>query len=158
MSIPVLGSGDCVTAHQVVDRHAGTRVSGVLVGRGALRNPWIFQEAMAIGSREEIPAVTGADRGQFLLDYIALLLSEGVDEKYGFRHTAPMKRRVKPRHNAGRERWVVNKLRALGSWYTKGSHGGSQLRIAINQAMTVSEVTDIIKTHFFNGCSDLQPA
>ena len=151
VSIPVLGSGDCVTAHQVVDRHAGTRVSGVLVGRGALRNPWIFQEAMAIGSREEIPVVTNADRGQFLLDYIALLLSEGVDEKYGFRHAAPMKRRIKPRHNAGHERWVANKLRALGSWYTKGLHGGSVLRTEINHAESISELRDIIYRFFFEG-------
>ena len=31
-----------------------------------------------------------ADRGQFLLDYIDLLLRERVDEEHGFRHEAPM--------------------------------------------------------------------
>jgi len=43
VSIPVLGSGDCVEPSDVVTRLARGHVSGVLVGRGALRNPWIFQ-------------------------------------------------------------------------------------------------------------------
>src|SRR3954464_6491750 len=39
LSIPVFGSGDCVTPEQVVEKlQAG--VEGVLVGRGVLRNPW----------------------------------------------------------------------------------------------------------------------
>src|SRR5690349_17513561 len=45
LSIPVLGSGDCVEAGQIASRLTGTAVGGVLVGRGALRNPWIFQQA-----------------------------------------------------------------------------------------------------------------
>jgi len=154
VSIPVLGSGDCVTAHQVVERHASTRVAGVLVGRGALRNPWIFQEAMAIDSQEDIPGATDADRGQFLLDYIDLLLSEGVNEKYGFRHIAPTKRRIKPRHTAGRDRWVVNKLRALGSWYTKGLYGGSVLRTEINHAESINELRDVIYRFFLQDAAD----
>src|SRR6187401_3080487 len=42
LSIPVLGSGDCVAPDDVVSRLGLGQVSGVLVGRGALRNPWIF--------------------------------------------------------------------------------------------------------------------
>ena len=45
LSIPVFGSGDCVEPSQLVDRLGGGSVAGVLVGRGALRNPWIFQQA-----------------------------------------------------------------------------------------------------------------
>ena len=44
-----------------------------------------------------------------------------------------------------RERWVVNKLRALGSWYTKGLDGGSQLRVAINSAESVDHLREIIR-------------
>src|SRR5919201_6756278 len=39
LSIPVLGSGDCIEPSHVVERLGGS-VSGVLVGRGVLRNPW----------------------------------------------------------------------------------------------------------------------
>ena len=34
----------------------------------------------------------------------------------------------------GHDRWVINKLRALNSWYTKGLDNGSHLRVAINAA------------------------
>jgi nifR3 family TIM-barrel protein len=44
VNIPVLGSGDCVEPEQIVGRMT-TGVSGVLVGRGVLRNPWILAQA-----------------------------------------------------------------------------------------------------------------
>jgi len=159
VSIPVFGSGDCVTPEQVVERISNSEVSGVLVGRGALRNPWIFQQAKEMAAGLKVRVVTASDRGQFLLDYIDLLLHEGVREAHGFRHSAvktDTRKGLSYRTQSSRERWVVNKLRALGSWYTKGNHGGSQLRIAINQAGTVSELTDVIKRHFFDGRLDSQ--
>lgn len=161
VSVPVFGSGDCVTAAQVVDRLATTRVAGVLVGRGALRNPWIFRQASALAAGRAAPEVTPAQRGRFLLQYIDLLLREGVGEADGFRHTAPGAdvERTRPQRAArGRERWVVNKLRALGSWYTKGMHGGSQLRSAINRAESVGALRDIIRRHFFESPAEQAPA
>ena len=152
VGIPVMGSGDCVTAEQVVDRTHGTGVSGVLVGRGALRNPWIFQQSSALASGNGVPEVSHAERGRFLLEYIDLLLAEGIDESHGFRHHAPG---AAPspgrtfRRPGQRERWVVNKLRALGSWYTKGFRDGSRLRTAINRAASVAELRDIISEFFF---------
>ena len=50
VNIPVLGSGDCIEASQVVERMRHSGVAGVLVGRGALRNPWIFEQAAALVS------------------------------------------------------------------------------------------------------------
>ena len=151
VGIPVLGSGDCVTPGQLVDRgRAG--VAGVLVGRGALRNPWIFQQAAALAAGRPAPAVPLAERGRFLLDYIDLLLREGVGEAHGFRHHAPGAAPSRPRPSRparSRERWVVNKLRALGSWYTKGLYGGSQLRTAINRADSVEALRGVVRAHFF---------
>ena len=51
----------------------------------------------------------------------------------------------------GRERWVINKLRALGSWYTKGLDNGSHLRTAINQSESLGELRDVIARFFFEG-------
>ena len=45
LSIPVFGSGDCIDPEQMVERLRHNGVRGVLVGRGALRNPWIFEQA-----------------------------------------------------------------------------------------------------------------
>src|SRR4029453_14234943 len=89
VSIPVCGSGDCVDPEQIVQRLQGGRVSGVLVGRGALRNPWIFEQATSLMSGQTPRAVTPNERGQFLLDYIDLLMHERIDEAEGFRHVAP---------------------------------------------------------------------
>ena len=153
VTIPVFGSGDCVTADQVIDRTARTGVAGVLIGRGALRNPWIFQQAAAMAAGHPAPTVSLEERGQFLRDYIELLLHEGIDEARGFRHAArgvdPASRPAATRHAKGRERWAVNKLRALGAWYTKGFSGGSRLRTAINSAESIDELREVIHDCFF---------
>src|SRR6267378_4068358 len=122
LSIPVLGSGDCIEPQQVVDR-LRSGVSGVLVGRGILRNPWVLAQAADIASGRAPREVTLRERGEFLLDYIDLLVNERVNEGDGFRHLAPVAeddRTPAERVARGRERWVINKLRALCSWYSKG--------------------------------------
>jgi tRNA-dihydrouridine synthase B len=146
VGIPVFGSGDCVEAAQVVERLRGTGVQGVLVGRGALRNPWIFVQAFEAAAGLPVQPVSLAERGQFLLDYIDLLLRERVDEAAGFRHLATSEATHAPA--VGRERWVINKLRALGAWYTKGLTGGSELRTQINATQSIAQLRDIIKTFF----------
>jgi len=146
VSIPVFGSGDCVEPGQLVDRLRGTRVAGVLVGRGALRNPWIFAQATDIAAGFAPRGVTREARGRFLLEYIGLLLNEGVNERDGFRHSASTDLAGPVR---GRERWVVNKLRALGTWYTKGLENGGHLRVSINSAQSAAHLTDIISEFFF---------
>lgn len=50
----------------------------------------------------------------------------------------------------GRERWVINKLRALNSWYTKGLEDGSHLRISINSATSIAQLRDLIAAFFFS--------
>ena len=148
LRIPVFGSGDCVQADQVVDRLREAGTAGVLVGRGALRNPWIFAEAArALGGDQPAPASLG-ERGAFLLEYIDLLMAERVGERPGFRHAAPGAAIEPPPPSRGRERWVVNKLRALGSWYTKGLEGGSELRVAINGAESVTRLREIVSAFF----------
>ncbi len=147
VTIPVFGSGDCVEPTDVIDRLSLNPVGGVLVGRGALRNPWIFKQAAALAAGTTPEPVSMADRGQFLLDYIDLLVNERVDEADGFRHSAPGT--AGDRSPAtGRAKWVINKLRALNAWYTKGIPGGSQLRIKVNAAESISELRELIVDFF----------
>jgi tRNA-dihydrouridine synthase B len=148
VTIPVFGSGDCVDANQIVERLRDGGVSGVLVGRGALRNPWIFEQAASMMAGESPRPVTAAERGQFLLDYIDLLIHERVDEAEGFRHVAPGQTPEPSAPARGHDRWVINKLRALNSWYTKGLDGGSHLRVAINSAESIGQLRDIIAGFF----------
>jgi hypothetical protein len=99
--------------------------------------------------------VSAEARARFLLEYIDLLLRERVDEAIGFRHTAPMApeeaERARQEPAQGRERWVINKLRALMSWYSKGLDGGSHLRIRVNQAASIGELRDIVHEFFVDG-------
>jgi tRNA-dihydrouridine synthase B len=131
LAIPVFGSGDCIEPEQIVER-LRSGVQGVLVGRGVLRNPWILAQAAELAAGRVPRPATLEDRGRFLLDYIELLLHERVDESRALSH----------------ERWVINKLRALGSWYTKGLENGSHLRTTINSADSLQKVRDHIATFF----------
>jgi nifR3 family TIM-barrel protein len=154
VSIPVFGSGDIVDPVQVQERLGGA-VSGVLVGRGVLRNPWILAQAADLARGEPARSVTCGMRGQFLLDYVDLLLQDRGEERTGFRHVAPTREGgvTTAQPARGRERWAINKIRALNAWYSKGLDGGSQLRVAINQAESVQQLRDIITGFFFDAAS-----
>jgi nifR3 family TIM-barrel protein len=144
LTIPVFGSGDCIEPQQVLDRMR-LGVEGVLVGRGVLRNPWILSQAADLAAGRPMRSIGPAERGQFLLDYIQLLLEERVREPEGFRHrpSEDSERQV-PRH----DRWVINKIRALGSWYSKGIENGSHLRTAVNAAESLDALRDILASFF----------
>jgi len=131
LTIPVFGSGDCIEPEQVIAR-IRSGVEGVLVGRGVLRNPWILAQAADLAAGRPARAITLEDRGRFLLDYIDLLLRERVDDARVMTH----------------DRWVINKLRALGSWYTKGLENGSHLRTAINTADSLRVLMETIEGFF----------
>ena len=146
LRIPVFGSGDCVEPEQIVERMK-TGVSGVLVGRGVLRNPWILAQAADLVAGGEARTVTMRERGQFLLDYIDLLLDQRDLEPQGFRHVAPGGLQMSA-PATGHERWVINKLRALCAWYSKGLDSGSHLRVAVNRAESVAQLRQIVEDFF----------
>jgi nifR3 family TIM-barrel protein len=134
LTIPVFGSGDCVEPEQMIDRLA-MGAEGVLVGRGVLRNPWILAQAEDLAAGRAAREVTLEDRRRFLLDYIELLMHErvhGPDESHAIRH----------------DQWVINKIRALATYYTKGLVGGGQFRTAVNTARSLQELTDSINLQF----------
>jgi tRNA-dihydrouridine synthase B len=151
LSIPVFGSGDCIEPEQIIDR-LRSGVEGVLVGRGVLRNPWILAQAADLAAGRQPREIAPEERGRFLLEYIDLLLSERVREPDGFRHGAPGTKTAAtlcaPASTRSHDKWVVNKLRALGSWYTKGLGNGSHLRTALNRAESLDALRDLIVNFF----------
>ncbi len=158
VKIPVLGSGDCLEPEDILARMA-TGVRGVLVGRGVLRNPWILAQAADLAAGRPARQVTLQDRGHFLLEYMDLLLTEDGSEPVGFRHRAgqngsPFSELKAQGDRARHERWVINKLRALMSWYSKGLHNGGHLRTEINAASSISHARDIA-LRFFEIAPDL---
>jgi tRNA-dihydrouridine synthase B len=141
LTIPVFGSGDCVEPDRIVER-LQSGIEGVLVGRGVLRNPWILAQAQDLAAGRPMRTVTLEDRGRFLLDYIDLLLTERVDQARALTH----------------DRWVVNKLRALGAYFTKGLDNGAHLRTAINTAASLPELREVIGCFFGVGSSIATPS
>jgi tRNA-dihydrouridine synthase B len=140
LTIPVFGSGDCVEPEQIIAK-LQSGVEGVLVGRGVLRNPWILAQAQDLAAGRPKREISMAERGQFLLDYIDLLLTERFDA-------------TNEKRAASHDRWVVNKLRALGSYYTRGLDSGSHLRTAINAAPTLPQLRELI-ARFFGVTADV---
>jgi tRNA-dihydrouridine synthase B len=149
VTIPVFGSGDCLEPQQVVEQ-LGSGLSGVFVGRGVLRNPWILAQAQDLLAGRPMRPITATDRAEFLFDYIDLLLRDDQAECEGFRHRAPGQAApaAAARPARSRERFVINKVRALCTWYSKGVDSGSHLRIAVNAAESISELRDIIGRFF----------
>jgi tRNA-dihydrouridine synthase B len=165
VKIPVLGCGDLTEPQQILERLRTTPVAGVLVGRGILRNPWLFAQAAELLAGREPRPVTREDRGRFLLDYIDLLEEEGPpgtalddagESRAGHSGLGDTPRFEKPRRGGRRseaprasyDRWIVNKLRALCGYYTKGFDGGGTLRVAVNQSPDVLALRALI-TEFF---------
>jgi tRNA-dihydrouridine synthase B len=148
LTIPVFGSGDCVTPEQIVARMS-SGVDGVLVGRGVLRNPWILAQASDLLEGKPARAVTLGERGQFLLDYIELLKHERV------RDEPPSHAANSAQASARHDRWIVNKLRALGAYYTKGIDGGAEFRSALNTMNSLDELREMIG-RWFDGSGEVR--
>jgi tRNA-dihydrouridine synthase B len=170
VKIPVYGCGDLIEPAHIVERLRQSPIAGVLVGRGILRNPWLFAQTQDLLAGRPMREVTHQDRGRFLLDYMDLLIHERVGEPAGFRHTVgepePVRspgsldpgspdlkvrgyvRDVHAEPARGRERWVINKLRALCAWYTKGFENGSHLRVAVNKAESLPALRGLIEEFF----------
>jgi tRNA-dihydrouridine synthase B len=147
VKIPVYGCGDLIEPGQILDRLRTTPVAGVLVGRGILRNPWLFAQAADLMAGRPARDVTPGDRKQFLIDYIDLLERDtpgGLDRPRA--HASAARKRYDPA--ATHDRWVVNKLRALCGYYTKGFEGGAHLRVAVNQAPSVAALRSLIEEFF----------
>ena len=149
VSIPVFGNGDCIEPCDLFRRLKESGVSGVLVGRGVLRNPWIFAQAAALAAGQPVPEVSLQDRGRFLLEYIDLLLADPAREPAGFRHAvAPDSAPAAPAPARGRDRHVINKLRALSAWYTRGFENGSHLRHTMNRTESLADLRSTIAKFF----------
>src|SRR6478735_10187679 len=75
----ILGSGDLFTAQACLDMIRETGIDGVTVARGAIGNPWIFQQAEALWTGEPLPAPPGVhEQRDVLEEHFALAL-----ETYG---------------------------------------------------------------------------
>ncbi len=123
VSIPVIGNGDVTDAASALRLREVSGCDGVMLGRGALGNPWIYRELeAALEGREPPVPPTNAERKRVLFEPIELQC------------------RHEPR--------PVGPLRRIISWYFKYSPGVAQFRDSINRAQSVEEMKGIIERTF----------
>ena len=80
--IPLIGNGDIRTAAEAAAAFRQWPVDGVMIGRAALRRPWLFRQAAAALQDQPIPPEpTPAQRRQWLLEYYDLLRQQHGPEK-----------------------------------------------------------------------------
>lgn len=113
LSIPVIGNGDVREPEDALRMLAETGCDGVMVGRGATKNPWIFRQ---IAARMDGNGVSGPVTEPTLADRRDLILEH-------FRMVAERE------HST----FALHKLRKFTGWYTHGLPNGRKLRQAINQ-------------------------
>ena len=78
LRIPVVGNGDCWYAADALRMRRETGCDGVMIGRPALRNPWIFEQIAAMSAGREPVRPTGVD----LLDFLRSI-AESFCEEFG---------------------------------------------------------------------------
>lgn len=124
--IPIIGNGDIESPQDVTKMIAATGCDGVMIGRGALGNPWIFSQALDYIKDGNYSSPSVEEKGGLILSHL-----HDVVEMYG--------------ENKG-----VKLFRKHLSWYAKGMIGSSRFRSGINSAQTLSEVEKLISGFFFS--------
>jgi tRNA-dihydrouridine synthase B len=124
VSVPVSGSGDVTTIQQAFDRFRETGCGGVLIGRGAMANPWIFRQIEdAMHGREPFQP-TLEDKRAVLLEYFDML-----------REDMP-------------QLAAIGRMKQLAGQFTRGLKGGALFRTALYHSHSVEEILDRISEYF----------
>ena len=72
--IPVIGNGDITLPHQAAERMRQTGCAGVMIGRGALRTPWLFRQAWhQLRTGEPLPEPSFNDKCRVIIRHLDLM-------------------------------------------------------------------------------------
>jgi tRNA-dihydrouridine synthase B len=124
VSIPVSGNGDVTSVKIALQRFRETGVDGILIGRGAMQNPWIFRQIEdALAGREPYQPDL-EEKKAVLLEFFEMLREE------------------MPEHAA------LGKMKQLAGQFTKGLVGGAQFRQTLYHSHSAQEILDNITIYF----------
>ena len=125
LSIPVIGNGDIRSAEEVADRFRTTKVCGLMIGRAAMTNPWLFRQAKHYLERGELlPDPTPEFRWKHILRHCTLAVGE-----------------------SGAEQHTMCSLRGRLMAYSKGMPGGRMLRSEFQRVATLAQLEDLAARH-----------
>lgn len=119
--IPLVGNGDALTPEKAKALFDETGVDAVMIGRGAIGNPWIFQQTKAFLATGEVPPPPSwAERVSVVAEHL-VLKCEWLGERTG-----------------------VLEMRRMYGGYFKGFRNASALRMAIMQEQTKDGVLEVL--------------
>lgn len=131
VKIPVIANGDIRTTADLSRVFHETACDGVMIGRAAQGNPWIFRTFRTfLETGAEPPPPTVEERGALLLRHLDMLIQYKGD------------------YIGARE------MRKHATWYTKGMTGGGELRDAFNHAETREDFQIIVEKMVMNAGVD----
>ena len=120
LTIPVIANGDIFCAKDALDMLDYTGCDGVMIARGALGNPWIFNEIVCAIEGKPFISPTTRDKIETALEHTKLLM-QAYGEKNG-----------------------IAQARKHIAWYIKGIHGASTVRNAVMSCTTLNDITELL--------------
>jgi nifR3 family TIM-barrel protein len=123
VSVPVIGSGDVTDADSAREMFAVTGCDALMIGRGALGRPWIFQDIA--------DELSGRDKTISETDHLLFVT----------RHMAMLTELLSGRRSVGH-------LRKNLAWYSKGMAGGAEFRRTVNFLKEPQEIDDLAREFF----------
>lgn len=121
LSIPVIGNGDIIDAKSAAAMYEQTNCDYIMVGRGALGNPWIFRQINAWFDRD------------------TFIVPPSIDERLSV-----MYRHIKLACEYKGERVGIREARKHIAWYLKGFHGAAAFRGEAGRVNTLEDVEKLI--------------
>ncbi len=125
VKIPVIGNGDVDSPGKAKELFEETGCDGVMIGRAARGNPWIFREVSTYLATGTIPERPSKEEIRNMM----------------FRH---MEMQVEYRG----EYSGIREMRKHISWYTAGFPNSAKLRQAVNQAETAEQMRELLYEKF----------
>ena len=122
VKIPVIGNGDVTNGEKAIAMLEETGCDGVMIGRGAQGNPWIFHELLEYEKTGQMPARPSRETIRETMLRHARLQMEYKGEYLGIRE-----------------------MRKHVAWYTKGLEGSAKLRDDINKVESYQELETLLK-------------
>ena len=121
VNIPVIGNGDIKTVDDAIRMQEETGCDAVMIGRGALGNPFIFKELNHYyKTGEKLESISNIDKIDLCLKHMNYLLE------------------IKPEGQA------ILQMRTHAAWYLKGMKGSASVKNAIFQSKTKEELEKIL--------------
>ncbi len=121
VSIPVIGNGDVTSGESALAMREQTGCDGVMIGRGAQGNPWIFS---ALLEYEKTGVMPPRPDNKMIKETMLRHARLQIEYKGDFTGIREMRKHV--------------------AWYTKGLKGSSKLRDAINQVESYEELVALL--------------